>query len=89
MSRTGRKFTGLLVAGRTARSLAGCRSADPDLFFPISLSGRSTAQVVEANAISAGCQVQRKCLAYALGTQAHGVWGGFSEQERYGQGHPA
>jgi WhiB family transcriptional regulator, redox-sensing transcriptional regulator len=74
------------------RSLAACQSADPDLFFPISLSGQSTAQVVQAKAICAGCQVRRECLAFALRTQqVHGVWGGLSEQERYppGSANPA
>jgi WhiB family redox-sensing transcriptional regulator len=66
------------------RSLAACRSADPDLFFPISSSGQSIAQAAEAKAICAGCRVQRECLAFALRThQVHGVWGGLSEQERY------
>ena len=42
------------------------------------------AQVAEAKAICAGCQVQRECLAFALRThQGHGVWGGLSEPERY------
>jgi WhiB family redox-sensing transcriptional regulator len=69
------------------RSLAACQSADPDLFFPISSSGQSAAQVVQAKAICAGCQVRRECLAFALRTrQVHGVWGGLSEQERYALG---
>ena len=64
--------------------MAACQSADPEMFFPISSSGRSMAQVAEAKAICAGCQVQRECLAFALRThQGHGVWGGLSEQERY------
>ncbi|HEV2256553.1 MAG TPA: WhiB family transcriptional regulator [Streptosporangiaceae bacterium] len=47
-------------------------------------SGASLAQVAEAKAICAGCQVRRDCLAFALRThQVHGVWGGLSERERY------
>jgi WhiB family redox-sensing transcriptional regulator len=66
------------------RSAAGCRSADPDLFFPLSSSGRALDQVAEAKAICTGCRVRRECLAFALSTgQLHGVWGGLSEQERY------
>jgi WhiB family transcriptional regulator, redox-sensing transcriptional regulator len=65
------------------RLLAACRSADPDLFFPISSSGESVAQVRRAKAICARCLVRRDCLAFALRTkQADGVWGGMSEQER-------
>lgn len=81
-SGTSHRFLGLVDEGW--RSSAACRSADPDLFFPISSSGPSTAQVAEAKSICAGCGVRRECLAFALRThQVHGVWGGLSEQERY------
>jgi len=84
MSHTRRQFADLLVPEDQWRSMAACRSADPDLFFPISSSGLSMAQEAEAKAICAGCRVRRECLAFALRThQAHGVWGGLSEQERY------
>lgn len=57
--------------------------ADPDLFFPVSSSGKALKQAAEAKAICAGCRVGRECLAFALRThQMHGVWGGISEQER-------
>jgi WhiB family redox-sensing transcriptional regulator len=69
---------------RNWRSAAVCRSADPDLFFPVSSSGRALEQIAEAKAICARCQVQPECLAFALRTrQVHGVWGGMSELERY------
>ena len=65
------------------RQRAACLSADPDLFFPVSAEGRSLEQVAKAKAICARCRVRRDCLAFALATrQAHGVWGGMSEQER-------
>ena len=84
MSRTSHRVTGLLIPGEHWRSLAACQFADPDLFFPVSSAGRSLAQVAEAKAICAGCQVRRDCLAFALRThQVYGVWGGLSEQERY------
>jgi WhiB family transcriptional regulator, redox-sensing transcriptional regulator len=83
MSRTSLVSAGLLAPGENWRSLAACQSADPDLFFPVSSSGPSLAQVAQAKAICAGCQVRRECLAFALRTdQVHGVWGGLSEQER-------
>jgi transcription factor WhiB len=48
------------------------------------------AQVAEAKAICAGCQVRGECLAFALRTyQIHGVWGGLSEPERYPLWSPA
>ncbi|MGB6577696.1 MAG: WhiB family transcriptional regulator [Streptosporangiaceae bacterium] len=84
MSRTSHRVIGLLVPGEHWRSLAACQFADPDLFFPISSSGPSGAQVAQAKAICAGCTVRHECLAFALRThQVHGVWGGLSEEERY------
>src|SRR5580658_8316110 len=74
----------MLMAEGDWRSLAACRSADPDLFFPVSSSGKALEQAAEAKAVCTGCRVQRECLAFALAThQMHGVWGGTSEQERY------
>jgi WhiB family transcriptional regulator, redox-sensing transcriptional regulator len=65
------------------RVLAACRSADPDLFFPISSSGKSVEQAAEAKAVCACCLVRRQCLAFALRTrQAHGIWGGLTAEER-------
>jgi len=66
------------------RSAAACRAADPDLFFPVSSSGKALDEVAQAKAICARCHVHRECLAFALATrQRHGVWGGLSEDERY------
>jgi WhiB family redox-sensing transcriptional regulator len=65
------------------RSVAACRSADPELFFPISGSGPAREQAAEAKAICAICRARRECLAFALRTgQLHGIWGGTTEDER-------
>jgi WhiB family redox-sensing transcriptional regulator len=65
------------------RSAGACRSADPDLFFPISDSGPAQVQAAKAKAICATCQVRRECLAFALRTgQVYGIWGGTTEHER-------
>lgn len=70
-------------------SAAACRSADPELFFPISAFGKALEQVAEAKAICARCPVRRQCLAFALRTrQAHGIWGGMTEEERAFIGRP-
>lgn len=62
---------------------AACQAADPDLFFPVSSTGKSQEQVVEAKALCARCLVRRECLGFALRTrQAHGIWGGMTEEER-------
>jgi WhiB family redox-sensing transcriptional regulator len=79
-----KKGTAMLIAEQDWRSVAACWSADPDLFFPVSSSGKALEQAAEAKAICARCRVRRECLAFALAThQMHGVWGGTSEQERY------
>ena len=74
MLRTSRRVM-TLPADRHWRLLAACLSADPDLFFPVSSSGRSLAQVAEAKAICAGCQVRRDCLAFACGRIRSTVYG--------------
>jgi WhiB family transcriptional regulator, redox-sensing transcriptional regulator len=61
---------------------AACRSADPDLFFPVS-AGSAGAELATAKAVCASCAIRQRCLEYALDTrQEHGVWGGTSEDER-------
>jgi WhiB family transcriptional regulator, redox-sensing transcriptional regulator len=68
-------------------SLAECRSADPELFFPLYDFGTSAMQIADAKTFCARCLVRRQCLAFAVRTgQAHGVWGGMTEQERYAAG---
>ena len=63
--------------------LAACRSADPDLFFPISQSGPAAMQIQRAKAVCAQCAVRSQCLRYALAADPlQGVWGGMSEEER-------
>jgi WhiB family transcriptional regulator, redox-sensing transcriptional regulator len=63
--------------------LAACRSADPELFFPISSTGAEQANVVRAKALCGRCDIRQRCLDYAIDShQAHGIWGGTSEEER-------
>lgn len=65
------------------RESAACRSAEPELFFPVSSQGQSATETEHAKAVCAGCPVRRECLQFALATrQAYGVWGGMSESER-------
>jgi WhiB family redox-sensing transcriptional regulator len=63
--------------------LAACQTAEPDLFFPISATGRAKIDVARAQAVCQHCQVRAKCLDYALATrQVDGIWGGLTEDER-------
>ena len=82
-SAAGGSWTTRLSARGQWWSAAACRSADPDLFFPISDSGPALEQAAQAKAICATCRVRRECLAFALRTgQVHGIWGGTTEDER-------
>ena len=79
--------TQLLAAEQPGRldwwESAACRTADPDLFFPVSTVGAGRDEVARAKAVCASCGVRRQCLQFALATrQAHGVWGGTTEEER-------
>ena len=65
------------------RSAAACRSADPDLFFPISATGPTAGQIARAKRICAGCGVRRECLEFALThEQNYGIWGGTTADDR-------
>jgi len=65
------------------RMLAACRPVDPDLFFPVSSAGKPLEQADKAKAVCARCLVRLQRLAFALRTrQAHGTWGGLTEEER-------
>jgi len=53
------------------------------MFFPVSSVGPGHDEVAAAKEVCAACLVRRQCLQFALATrQAHGVWGGTTEEER-------
>lgn len=55
-----------------------CAQTDPEAFFPE--KGGSTR---DAKRICSSCEVQAKCLEYALSNdERFGIWGGYSERER-------
>lgn len=63
--------------------LAACRNAEPELFFPISVTPASRPTVERAKQVCASCPVQSQCLSYALRhRQEQGIWGGLTEDER-------
>jgi WhiB family redox-sensing transcriptional regulator len=70
------------------RLAAACRWTDPDLFFPLSESGKSLDQIAEAKVVCAGCPVRRECLEFALRTRLQGIWGGLTELERHSAARP-
>jgi len=65
------------------RGAGACVSADPDLFFPISMSGTGAVQAERACRICAGCRVMRQCLEFAMENgETEGIWGGTTPAER-------
>lgn len=65
------------------RSAGACLSADPDLFFPISSTGRAQRQIARAKMICAGCRVRLECLDFAVSHgQVYGIWGGTTPEDR-------
>ncbi|HWW52971.1 MAG TPA: WhiB family transcriptional regulator [Acidimicrobiales bacterium] len=67
----------------TWRVRAACSTVDPDLFFPVGVTGPAVGQIAAAKAVCAGCGVRDECLDFAITTnQEYGVWGGTSEEER-------
>jgi WhiB family redox-sensing transcriptional regulator len=74
-----------IMTGRATnwRSAGACLDADPDLFFPISMTGRALEQIAKAKSICAHCTVRRQCLQFA---QEHdpiyGIWGGTTPEDR-------
>jgi WhiB family transcriptional regulator, redox-sensing transcriptional regulator len=65
------------------RAAGACMRADPDLFFPISATGRALEQTAKAKAICAGCRVRQECLDFAHQHDvAHGIWGGTTPEDR-------
>ena len=65
------------------RTRAACRSADPELFFPVGTTGNALMAIDYAKRVCAECAVMQECLEFALATnQDSGVWGGHSEEER-------
>jgi len=67
-------------AGWMARG--ACHGIDPELFFPISATGRSTPQIDAAKAVCGRCVVSGDCLSYALRVMPDGIWGGTTREER-------
>ena len=65
------------------RELAACRTADPELFFPIGKTGPAIEEIQRAKAVCASCPVRLECLNYAVARpEKYGTWGGLNEDER-------
>lgn len=73
-----------LVRPHEWKNRGACRLEDPDLFFPTSDAGQTSADCLEnARAVCRACPVLELCARWALDTgEDHGVWGGLSERER-------
>ena len=75
-------MTATLYAGEW-QAAGACLSADPEIFFPVSGTGASAAQIERARQICAGCPVRRECLDWAMTSgEMHGIWGGTTPEDR-------
>ena len=64
-------------------SRGACRTADPELFFPVTVAaGPAARQAEAAKAVCGPCAVRAYCLSYALEAMPEGIWGGTTPQER-------
>jgi WhiB family transcriptional regulator, redox-sensing transcriptional regulator len=63
-------------------SRGACRQADPELFFPIAVTGPAEQQTEAAKAVCRPCAVRANCLSYALEAMPEGVWGATTLEER-------
>ncbi|MFJ4473297.1 WhiB family transcriptional regulator [Streptomyces sp. NPDC089424] len=71
------------------RKDAACARIDPELFFPIGSHPQVLQEERQAKEVCRRCTVRLTCLDWALVTgQAHGVWGGLTENERRQLGQP-
>jgi WhiB family transcriptional regulator, redox-sensing transcriptional regulator len=82
-----RRRIAMLQVACGARSLGwmsrgACRQADPELFFPISVTAPGAQQAEAAKTVCGGCSVRANCLSYALEAMPEGIWGGTTPEER-------
>lgn len=71
-----------LLPGYGWMARASCRDEDPELFFSDHHSMPDKARVDEARSVCRWCPVRGECLAYALATDAYGVWAATTRDER-------
>ena len=65
------------------RAAGACRTADPDLFFPVAIGAAASPQVNQALRICGDCPVKQACLEFAMRTrEPAGIWGGTTPEER-------
>jgi len=78
-----RRLRPVIEKDHTWRNDAACLEEDPELFFPIGTTGPAIGQAQNAREVCDGCDVEAKCLVWALTQNINeGVWGGTTEAER-------
>lgn len=65
------------------RDEAACLTEDPELFWPIGVTGPAIPQIEKAIGVCLRCPVRAACLQWAMDhRQEFGIWGGMTEDER-------
>ena len=71
-------------------SRGACQREDPELFFPIAVTGPAVEQISAAKRVCLRCPVRAACLSFGLKTTQEGIWGGTTPDERRAmRKHPA
>jgi len=61
---------------------AGCRSIDPEVFFPPKGASGPAIEVAMARAVCRHCSVRDECREWGIATEPEaGVWGGMTVRE--------
>ena len=63
-------------------SRGACQREDPELFFPIAVTGPAVEQISAAKRVCLRCPVRAACLSFGLKTTQEGIWGGTTPDER-------
>jgi WhiB family transcriptional regulator, redox-sensing transcriptional regulator len=65
------------------RHAAACRDEDPELFYPVGVTGPALLQIEDAKDVCRRCESIDRCLQFALEQGIdQGIYGGMSEEER-------
>ncbi|MGH8906904.1 MAG: WhiB family transcriptional regulator [Egibacteraceae bacterium] len=71
------------MSGWRDRAACAPPDVDPDMFFPVGVSGPWLDQIERAKELCRRCDVAAECLEWAVATgQDYGIWGGLDEEER-------
>lgn len=65
-------------------TLAACKDADPEIFFPVGRGGHQPKDLVDSLWFKycGECPVKQRCMDHALENEEYGFWAGTTQEER-------